>query len=171
MFRSPLSKLGLIAGLTLVFSTLAIAGPPWIAIEYPVNPHDPGTRGALLTVRTYHHGELMSYELTGTAEGIVNGQRQSMPLDIRRLSQTGMYAVRWQKPAQGSWMLVITSKQAGSHAATALVTIDSQGGVAAVSVPSDPIENGRWRVPRRVASAEIDAMLKASSATAVARRQ
>ena len=170
MMRSPLRQLALVSALTMIVSAVAIAGPPWIAIEYPVNPHDPGTRGALLTVRTYHHGELMSYEVTGTAEGIVDGRRQSMPLDIRRLTQVGMYAVRWQKPAQGTWMLVITSKQNGSHAATALVAIDSQGQVAEVSVPSDPIENGRWRVPRKVAAAEVDAMLKANAATAVARR-
>ena len=171
MLRSPIRKLALLAGLTAIVTTVAVAGPPWIAIEYPANPHDPGTRGALLTVRTYHHGELISYQLTGTAEGIVNGRRQTMPLDIRRLTQAGMYAVRWQKPAQGSWMLVITSSQNGSFAATALVTIDSGGGVASVSVPSGTIENGRWRVPRRVASAEIDAMLKNAAATAVARAQ
>ena len=126
MFRSPLRKLALLAGLTIAFATPVVAGPPWIAIEYPANPFDPGTRGAFLTVRTYHHGELMSYELTGAAEGIVDGRRQTMPLDIRRLPQTGMYAVRWQKPANGTWMLVITSSQAGSFAATALVTIDSR---------------------------------------------
>jgi hypothetical protein len=171
MFRSPLRKLGLITALTLVASAVAIAGPPWIAIEYPANPHDPGTRGALLTVRTYHHGDLISYQLSGTAEGIVNGRRQTMPLDIRRLPQAGMYAVRFQKPAQGSWMLVITSSQNGAFAASALVTLDSGGGVASVSVPSNTIENGRWRVPRRVASAEVDAMLKDAAATTIARRQ
>ncbi len=171
MFRSPLRKLGLITALTLVASAIAIAGPPWIAIEYPANPHDPGTHGALLTVRTYHHSELMSYQLSGTAEGIVNGRRQTMPLDIRRLTQAGMYAVRFQKPAQGNWVLVITSSQDGAFAASALVTIDSGGGVASVSVPSNPIENGRWRVPRRVASVEIDAMLKNAAATTVARGQ
>jgi len=169
--RSPIRKLALLAGLTLAVSTVAIAGPPWIAIEYPANPHDPGTRGALLTVRTYHHGDLMSYQLTGTAEGIVNGRRQTMPLDIRRLPQAGMYAVRFQKPAQGSWVLVITSSQGTSFAANAVVTIDPSGGVASVSVPSNTIENGRWRVPRRVASAEIDAILKNAAATAVARAQ
>jgi hypothetical protein len=170
MMRSPLRKLALVSALTMIASAVAIAGPPWIAIEYPANPLDPGTRGALLTVRTYHHGEPMSYELTGTAEGIVDGRRQSMPLDIRRLTQAGMYAVRWQKPAQGTWVLVITSKQNGSFAANALVTIDSRGEVSQVSVPSDAIENGRWRVPRKVAAAEVDAMLKANAATAVARR-
>jgi hypothetical protein len=171
MVRSPLRKLALLAGLTAVVSTVATAGPAWIAIEYPANPHDPGTRGALLTVRTYHHGDLVSYDVTGTAEGIVGGRRQTMPLEIRRLPQAGMYAVRWQKPAQGNWILVITSKQNGSHAATALVTIGSGGGVASVSVPSDPIENGRWLVPRKVAAAEVDAMLKANAATTVVHRQ
>ncbi len=166
MMRSPLHKLALLAGLTALVTTAAIAGPPWIAIEYPANPHDPATRDALLTVRTYHHGELMAYQLTGTAEGIVNGRRQSMPLDIRRLPQAGVYAVRWQKPAQGNWMLVITSSQGSSPAATALVTIDSRGGVAGVSVPFDTIENGRWRVPRRVAAAEINAMLKGAATLA-----
>ena len=169
MLRSPLRWFAFLAALTLGVSAVAVAGPPWIAIEYPANPHDPGTRGALLTVRTYHHGELMSYQLSGTAEGIVNGQRQSMPLDIRRLTQPGVYAVRWQKPAQGTWVLVITSSQQGSFAATAVVTIDSRGGVASVNVPSDTIENGKWRVPKRVAAAEIDAMLKSAAATTVAR--
>jgi hypothetical protein len=168
MIRSPLRKLALLAALTAVASTVATAGPPWIAIEYPSNPHNPATRHALLTVRTYHHGDLVSYYLTGTAEGIVNGRRQTMPLDIRRLPQAGVYAVRWQKPAQGNWMLVITSlqEQNGPPAATALVTIDSRGGVASVNVPFDTIENGKWRVPRRVAAAEIDAMLKGAATLA-----
>lgn len=171
MMRSPSRILALLLTLTVLSATRLFAGPPWIAIEYPANPHDPGTRDALLTVRTYHHGELMSYDLSGTAEGIVNGKRQSLPLDIRRLTQTGMYAVRFQKPAQGSWVLVITSKQNGSFAATAVVSIDSQGGVASVNVPSNTIENGRWRVPRKVASAEIDALLKANSTAVVARQR
>ena len=168
MIRLPLRKLALLAGLTAVVSTAATAGPPWIAIEYPANPHNAATRDAFLTVRTYHHSDLMSFYVTGTAEGIVNGRRQSMPLDIRRLSQAGIYAVRWQKPAQGTWMLVITSshEQNSTPAATALVTIDSSGGVASVNVPFDTIENGRWRVPRRVAAGEIDAMLKGAATLA-----
>lgn len=172
MIRSPMRKLALLGALTMVISAVAVAGPPWIAIEYPVNPHDPATRGAYLTVRTYHHGDLMSYGMAGTAEGLVNGRRQSMPLDIRRLTQPGMYAVRWQKPAEGTWMLVITAlTQSNTPAATALVTIGSSGEIAMVKVPADPIENGRWLVPRRVASAEIDALLKSSAATTLARRQ
>jgi hypothetical protein len=169
MPKLSLPKIGLPVILSLVLATAAIAGPPWISIEYPANPHDPGTRGAFLTVRTYHHGELVSYDLVGAAEGLVNGKRQSTALDIRRLASPGMYAVRWQKPAQGTWVLVISSKREGQHAATAVVAIDGAGRVAGVTVPADPIENGRWLVPRRVGANEIDAMLRGPAAVALQR--
>jgi hypothetical protein len=160
MRRLPFRNFGLVTILSLVFAGVLAAGPPWIAIEYPANPFDPGTRGAFLTVRTYHHGDLMAYDISGTAEGLVNGKRESVSLDIRRLPQAGMYAVRWQKPAQGKWALLISTTRDGAHMASALVNIDETGRVAGVSVPSNTIENGRWVVPRKVASAEIDALLR-----------
>lgn len=160
MRRLPLRHLGLVTVLSLVFAGVVAAGPPWIAIEYPANPFDAGTRGAFLTVRTYHHGDLMAFDISGTAEGLVNGKRQSVRLDIRRLPQAGMYAVRWQKPAQGTWALLISTTRDGSFMASALVSIDGTGRVAGVTVPSNTIENGRWVVPRKVASAELDALLR-----------
>jgi len=153
-------KLAIATILSAVVVTSAIAGPPWIAIEYPVNPHDPNTRGAFCTVRTYHHGDLMSFDISGTAEGIVNGKRESQRLDIRRLPQAGTYAVRWQKPAQGKWALVISTARDGHYMASALIDVDARGRVASVSVPSDPIEGGRWQVPRKVAAAEVETLLK-----------
>ena len=155
-----LKRLTLVALMSLGITATAAAGPPWIAIEYPVNPHDPNTRAAFVTVRTYHHGDLMSYDMSGTAEGLVNGKRQSIKLDIRRLPQAGMYAVYWKKPAQGSWALLISSSRDNHHMASALIRVDRDGRVASVSVPSDPIEGGRWLVPRRVASSELEAALK-----------
>lgn len=162
MFRSTARRVFVVTALSLVAATAVIAGPPWIAIEYPVNPHDPAARGAFMTVRTYHHGDLVGYELTGTAEGLVNGQRRSTRLDIRRMSQSGTYAVRWIKPAQGSWVLIVSSSRDGNHAATAVVSVGSDGRVARVSVPSRSIENGRWQVPRAVAASEVEALLRAS---------
>ena len=153
-------KLAIATVLSAIVVTTAIAGPPWIAIEYPVNPHDPNTRGAFCTVRTYHHGDLMASDVTGTAEGMVNGKRQSVRLDIRRLPQAGTFAVRWQKPAQGKWALVISMARDGHYMASALVDVDARGQVASVKVPSNPIEGGRWQVPRKIASAEVEALLK-----------
>ncbi|HKY97505.1 MAG TPA: hypothetical protein VJL35_06595 [Gemmatimonadaceae bacterium] len=156
MFR----KLALAAALSTIALTAAVAGPPWISVEYPANPHDPNTRGAFCTIRTYHHGDLLAFDISGTAEGLVNGKRQSVRLDIRRLPQAGTYAVRWNKPAEGNWALVISTARDGHFMASALIDVDARGRVASVSVPSKPIEGGRWTVPVQVASAELDALLK-----------
>lgn len=166
MLRSMKGRLALASFLTVAVSAVALSGPPWIAVEYPVNPHDPNTRGAFMTVRTYHHGDLTGYEIAGTAEGLLNGKRQSARLDIRRLPQAGTYAVRWQKPANGSWAIVISTTRDGNHMASVLVDIDSRGRVASVAVPSNSIENGRWQVPRRVSSAELDAALRSGGEVA-----
>lgn len=159
MHRTLLRTFALVTALTLTAFSTALAGPPWIAIEYPANPFDRTSRDAFLTVRTYHHGDLMATTVTGTAEGVVNGKRQSVPLDIRPGSQTGMYVVRWQRPAVGRWVLVINSGMQGVIDATAVVEISPTGSVASVSVPTRAIANG-WISPRPVAAAEIDGLLQ-----------
>ena len=159
MRRSLLRSFAFVTALSLCAFSTALAGPPWIAIEYPANPFDRTSRDAYLTVRTYHHGDLTSKTVSGTAEGMVNGKRQSMPLDIRAGSQPGMYVVRWQKPAIGRWVLVINSGYQGVTDATAVVEISATGTVASVSVPTRAIGNG-WISPRPVAAAEIDGLLQ-----------
>jgi len=159
MRRTLLRTFALVTALTLTAFGTVSAGPPWIAIEYPANPFDRTSRDAFLTVRTYHHGDLMARTVTGTAEGVVNGKRQSMRLDIRPGSQPGVYAVRWQRPATGRWVLVISSGTAGVTDATAVVEISPTGGVAGITVPTRAIGGG-WISPRAVAAAEIDGLLQ-----------
>jgi hypothetical protein len=159
MKRTLLHSLALAALVMVAASTPALAGPPWISIEYPANPFDATSRGAFLTVRTYHHRDFQSKTVTGTAEGVVDGKRQSMRLDIRPGSQPGMYVVRWQRPAAGRWVLVINSGTAGISEATAIVEISPSGGVAGVTVPTRAIGGG-WISPRAVAASEIDAFLQ-----------
>jgi hypothetical protein len=36
-------------------------GPPWISIEYPVNPYDSSTKDAFLVVHAFHHGNPMNF--------------------------------------------------------------------------------------------------------------
>src|SRR5688500_6620635 len=159
MNRTLLRTALLVLALTVTAFSTALAGPPWIAIEYPANPFDRASRDAFLTVRTYRHGDLQAKTVFGTAEGVVNGKRQSMRLDIRPGSQPGMYAVRWQRPAAGRWVLVINSGTAGVSEATAVVEISANGGVAGVTVPTRAIGNG-WISPRPVAASEIDGLLQ-----------
>ena len=159
MKRPLLRSLALVAALSVTAFSTALAGPPWISIEYPANPFDRTSRDAFLTVRTYHHGDFQSRTVTGRAEGVVNGKRQSMTLDIRPGSQPGMYVVRWQRPAVGRWVLVINSGSQSIVDATAVVEISPTGGIAGVTVPTRNIGNG-WIAPRAVAASEIDALLE-----------
>jgi hypothetical protein len=166
MKRSLLHSFALFTALTLAAFSSALAGPPWISIEYPANPFDATSRGAFLTVRTYHHRDFESRTVTGTAEGVVEGKRQTMRLDIRPGSQAGMYVVRWQRPALGRWVLVINSGEGGVTDATAVVEISPTGSVASVTVPTRSIANG-WISPRAVAASEIDALLQGRALASV----
>ncbi len=159
MTRTLLRSVMLASALTLTAFSSALAGPPWIAIEYPANPFDRASRDAFLTVRTYHHGNLQARSLTGTAEGIVNGKRQTMRLDIRPGSQPGMYVVMWQRPATGRWVLVINAGNQGVVDASAVVEISPTGGIAGVTVPTRHVGDG-WIGPRAVAAAEIEGLLQ-----------
>ena len=159
MKRTLFRSAALAFAFTLVAFSTALAGPPWIAIEYPSNPFDRATRDGFLTVRTYHHGNLMERTVTGTAEGIVNGKRQTMRLDIRAGSQAGMYVVRWQRPAAGKWVLVINAGQKGVVDASAVVEISPTGSIAGVTVPTRHVGDG-WIGPRAVAAAEIEGLLQ-----------
>ena len=76
--------LGFIGGATLSLvaatpaTTMHRSGPPWISIEYPANPLDASTRAAFLLVHTFHHQTPTASTLSGTAEGLVGGERKSM---------------------------------------------------------------------------------------------
>ena len=149
------------AALTLTTVTPAFAGPPWISAEYPSNPFHPDTKGALLLIHTFHHGAAMQFPISGVAEGIVKGRRQSVPLQLKSTYREGVYAVRGDLPKDGNWALVVTMGD-GDAKATLLASLGRDGEVLAVNVPHD-MKNG-WIVPRAATPAEIDAALKSSVA-------
>jgi len=144
----------------LAAATPAHAGPPWISLELPANPHESSTRGAFFLVHTYHHGTPTEFPLTGTAEGIVNGRRQSVRLEIVPTGKPGVFAVRYRPTGQGTWVLALHLGNPGrENAAGMLVSLDREGGVSRVEVPSRTTENGRWVVPRGVTGQDVDAAL------------
>jgi hypothetical protein len=146
----------------LTAATPAHAGPPWISLEMPANPHEASTRGAFFLVHTYHHGTPVEYALSGSAEGILNGRRQTQQLEIIATDKPGVYAVRYRPAAQGVWVLVLNMGQ-GQEGAGMLVTL-RQGQVASVQVPSREVEGGRWVVPRKITSEDVDAALRQQTA-------
>ena len=155
---------GLAVALLLFLSSTAFAGPPWLSIELPANPYDRQTRGSIAIVRTYHHGMPMQLQVLGTAEGLIDGERVSLPLELIATSSTGVYALKGELPGRGVWVLVVRGGAEG-NGVTALVDVGPDGSVRAVDVPTrgeDP------PVPRAITAQEIDARLRslASAGTA-----
>src|SRR5437870_8529590 len=153
---------GLAAALSAFLAAPALAGPPWISIELPVNPYDQSTRGAFLLVHSFHHGTPTGYIVTGTAEGIVNGERRSIKLEFSETSRDGVYALKRMWPTDGVWTLVIEANQGPDDAATAVIELGAEGEVASIRVPV--MQRGQWTVPAPVSLGEIDAALKARAA-------
>jgi hypothetical protein len=144
-------------------------GPPWISIETPVNPYDASMRGAFLIVHTFHHGTQLDAAVSGTAEGMVNGDRRTIPLEFSKTSRAGAYALRKQWSDGGVWTLSIVAEQDHGDGAQALVDIGPNGDVTRVEVPVRyDSRNGNMPLPRIVSAQEIDSALRLRARTAVA---
>src|ERR1044072_7846192 len=106
-----------IALMALALATTAFATPnipkwpPWLSIESPVNPYDASARGAMLLVHaTFREGVSQLSDLSGTAEGFVNGARRSVPLRFANTDRPNVYALNPQWPAEGRWVLRINPR-------------------------------------------------------------
>jgi hypothetical protein len=138
---------------------LAAAGPPWVSIEHPVNPYDATTRDAFLLVHAFRHGTPMNYPVTGTAEGIVDGQRRTVKLAFAATSRPGVYALKRQWDTKGEWTLLVSVAQGPDDRVTAVVDLATGGGgVAAVRVPTRL--QGNYTIPAAVAMNEVEASLR-----------
>ena len=136
-----------------------VKSPPWISIESPANPYDTATRDAAFVVRTWAHGNPISVtDLSGSAEGLVDGKRQSIALRFDATPHPDAYAVRRQWPAGGAWIVRVTL----FRSVTAIVSLDAAGAVSGVRVPTRM--NSGIPLPRAVAASEIDSTLAAVAA-------
>lgn len=116
----------LAAIVTLASAGVALAGGFQINIEAP-NSSDAELKGAALLVRTYGCRQPWDADVTATAEGIVNGKRQSMKVELTRTSR-GVFAIKQQWPSKGAWVVTITGKYNGITS-SALVAMGSDGKV------------------------------------------
>jgi hypothetical protein len=151
--------------LTFAATAAAVAAPsiakwpPWLSIESPVNPYDPSTRGAAMLIHArFREGPARLADLSGTAEGIVGGQRRSIPLRFDSTGYPNTFVLRRQWPTAGTWLLRIALRST-----TAIVTLDRSGDVASVRVPTEPEHSGGIDIPRAVSAREIDSALAAAA--------
>ena len=110
-------------------------GGPWISIETPINPYDAPARGALFLVHTFHHAVPTNLTVEARAEGLVDGQRRTVPLSPSAL-RTGTFAVRNEWGAKGTWSVLIVATQPAPKASIqAVVDVGADGSVGRVTLP------------------------------------
>ncbi len=107
--------------------------------------------------------------MRGTAEGLVDGKRRSLPLSIQKTNTPGVFAVRADLPEQGTWIVAVTIAD-GEATATALVTLSRSGEVRDVQVPSNRSRDG-WTVPRAVTAEDIETQLRTAAKVAALENQ
>jgi hypothetical protein len=99
-------------------------------------------------------GPAQLFDLSGAAEGVVNGTRRTIPLRFETTSRPNTFMLRRQWPAEGTWLLRISLRTT-----TAIVTLDRAGNVASIRVPTEPQANGGAPIPRAVTAKELDSLL------------
>ncbi len=105
--------------LTLVALTvggLALATGFTFAIGNPVASQDFRFKSAAFALRTEGCADPAKAQITGTAEGILNGARRSVVLKVTPASKPGVYAVEQQWPAEGQWVVSLRGACAGESA-------------------------------------------------------
>jgi len=110
----------------LAFAHLAMGGGFFLTIGNPVAANDPQAKKAVMVVRPDGCHEPAKAQLSGVAEGIVNGARRSVPLKLAALSKPGTYAVYREWPAEGVWVVNLTGKYLGGTT-TAIVPMGPNG--------------------------------------------
>ncbi len=122
---APTMALLAVAATLVAFRSAEPAGPPWISLEAPANPLNPATRDAAFVVRTYRHDRAEAVPISGSAVGIVNGQRQEVPLEFESVGGVGVFGVSQTWPSEGQWVLTIGV----GDGATMIVELTGSGGL------------------------------------------
>lgn len=79
-----------------------------------------------LTVQAEGCHDYTHARITAQAEGIVNGKRQSITLELTAAGKPGLYTVRKQWPAEGKWVLVFNGTSGGLNTHTLVDLTASQ---------------------------------------------
>jgi hypothetical protein len=104
---------------------------------------------AAFAFRTEGCADPSKAQISGTAEGLVNGARRSQILHVMAASKPGVYAVDQNWPPGGVWVVNLRGTCAGENAG-AIVPIGPKGVIR---------ESAKF-FPRPATASEVDAALK-----------
>ncbi|HTP35259.1 MAG TPA: hypothetical protein VMJ75_23945 [Candidatus Acidoferrales bacterium] len=82
-----------------------LAGGFYLQLGNPEASPEARKLGAVVTVQAAGCHDPATAKVTATAIGLVNGQRQTVPLEAKALPAPGMFAVVGQWPKEGKWVI------------------------------------------------------------------
>ncbi|MBV9083060.1 MAG: hypothetical protein JOZ62_10315 [Acidobacteriaceae bacterium] len=132
-------------------AVLALAEAFTFSIGSPVAAQDFRAKMASFVFRTEGCADAAKLDVSGSAEGLVKGSRQSLPLKLARMSsRPGVFAVYRNWSPEGDWVVSLKGTCAGASA----------GLVVAVG-PKGFIRESAKFFPRPATDGEIENALKA----------
>jgi hypothetical protein len=134
-------------------ASVTFAGGFQLEIQAPTS-NDGEMKGAVLLIRTYGCHQPWDADVSATAEGVVNGKRQSVKVELTRTSQ-GVYAIKQQWPSKGAWVVAITGQYNGITS-SALVEMGPNG---TVRITKENRVSSRI-VQRKITTEEVESALK-----------
>jgi hypothetical protein len=130
-------------------AALVLAEGFTFSVGSPVASQDYRAKGAAFVFRTQGCAEPAKPQISGTAEGLVKGVRQSVALKLMAMTKPGVYAVYQNWPAEGEWLVNLKGTCADASAG-AIIPIGPKGFVR---------ESSKF-FPRAASNAEIETSLK-----------
>ena len=108
-----------------ITSLVLAGGPPSFSFQAPSGRSGTSPSGSVLLVHAFSCHAPTDATVRASAEGVVDGKRRTIPLEMKSTGSTGVYSVARQWPAEGSWVLVFSIDRGGQT--TALVKLDGKG--------------------------------------------
>jgi hypothetical protein len=124
--------------------SLAIGNPVAVARPNGVVKKDIG-----FAVRGENCADIAKIQVTGTAEGVVDGARRSVPLRVIAGETAGTFAISHDWPQQGAWVVNLTG-HCGNFTSAAVVPMGPNGFLR---------ESSKF-FPRAATAAEVELALK-----------
>ena len=139
---------------TIVTVMLACAGQMfaggfWLQLGNPEANPAAGKMGAVVTIKAVGCHDPATAKVTAAAIGVVNGERRTIPLELKPLGEPGAYALAQQWPKEGKWVIQLVGRN-GEQFTNTLIGA-GPGGIDRLNAKLDM---------KAFASADVEAMLK-----------
>ena len=86
------------------------AGGFWLQLGNPEASAEARKMNAVVTIKAVGCHDPAAAKVTAVAIGTINGQRRTIPLELKPLSEPGAYALSQQWPKEGKWVIRLVGK-------------------------------------------------------------